>query len=456
MTVHIVGGGLAGLSAALELAEAGRPVTLYEAGPACGGRARSYEDRQLGCRLDNGNHLLLSANRTVFDFLDRIGARDTLVGPGAPIFPFHDLEAGQGWTVSLSRGRVPWWVLDRRRRVPGMRLRELGALLRLLRAGPETTIADCMAPGALAERLMIPLAVSVLNTRPEEASARLMGNVMRESMARGGAACVPWFPRDGLSESLVDPALARLRALGATIRTGCRVTSLGMADGRVDRLTLPGGDASVGADDQVILAVPAQGVRELAGAALPNLRVPDRFESILNLHYRVDVLDRLTGDLARARFVGVVGGVAEWVFAKPGILSVTVSAANHLADRSQDELAATVWGEVRAVVSPWLAGGVPLPEAPPPCRVVREKRATFAATPAQDRLRPECRTAVPNLLLAGDWVANGLPATIEGAMRSGLAAARILLSDRAAPAAARRRGSGRRNSPSSLTRASAG
>ncbi len=427
-TVHIIGGGLAGLSAALELAEAGRPVTIYEAGPACGGRARSYEDRQLGCRLDNGNHLLLSANRTVFDFLDRVGARDTLVGPGAPVFPFHDLAAGRGWTVRLSRGRVPWWVLSRRRRVPGMRLSELGALLRLLRAGPDTTVADCMRPGALAERLMIPLAVSVLNTRPEVASARLMGNVMRESMARGGAACVPWFPRDGLSESLVDPALARLRALGATVRTGCRVTGLALVHGRVGALRLPAGAVELADGDQVVLAVPAAGVRDLAGEALPDLRVPDRFESILNLHYRAGVLDRLTGDLARARFVGVVGGVAEWVFVKPGILSVTVSAANHLADRGGDELAATVWREVRAVVSPWL-GGAALPEAVPPCRVVREKRATFAATPAQDRLRPECRTAVPNLLLAGDWVATGLPATIEGAMRSGLAAARILLSD---------------------------
>ena len=436
-TVHIVGGGLAGLSAALELAEAGHAVLIHEAGPACGGRARSYEDRQLGCRLDNGNHLLLSANRTVFDFLRRIGAADTLVGPGTPMFPFHDLRAGQSWTVRLSAGRLPWWVLRRRHRVPGMRLRELGSVLRLLRAGPDTTVGDCMRPGALADRLM------------------------RESMARGGGACVPWFPRDGLSESLVDPALARLRALGATIRTGSRVTGLGMAGGRVDALLLSGGGAvRLAPRDGVILAVPAQAVRDIAGAALPALRVPDRFESILNLHYRADALHALTGDLARARFVGVVGGIAEWVFVKPGILSVTVSAANHLADRDGDELAATVWGEVRAAVSPWLRGDASLPESVPPYRVVREKRATFAATAAQDRMRPASRTAVPNLLLAGDWVATGLPATIEGAMRSGLAAARILLSDRTRsvgyPARPAVGNAGATAPLPSLTRASAG
>ncbi len=426
--VHVVGGGLAGLAAALALTGAGRAVVLYEAGPACGGRARSYDDRQLGCRLDNGNHLLLSANRTVFDYLDQTGARDTLVGPGAPVFPFHDLSAGLGWTLRLSRGRLPWWVLDRKRRVPGMRLSELGGLVRLMRAGPETTVAQCLRPGALADRLMIPLAVSALNTRPESGSAALMGRVMRESMAKGGAACIPWFPRDGLSESLVDPALSTLRARGAEIRTGCRVAGLEMQGSRVGAMLLPDGRRALPPGDQVVLALPAHSVRDVAAAVLPELRVPDAFESILNLHFRADLLGRLTGDLALARFAGVVGGLTEWVFVKEGILSVTVSAANHLAERPQEQLAAAIWAELRAVVLPYVPPGeqARLPEAMPAYRCVREKRATFAATPAQERLRPECRTRIANLVLAGDWTATGLPATIEGAMRSGLAAARAL------------------------------
>ena len=440
-TVHVIGGGLAGLSAALALAEGGRRVVVYEAGPACGGRARSYHDRHLGCRLDNGNHLLLSANRTVFDYLDRIGARDSLVGPGEPIFPFHDLAAGLGWTLRLSAGRVPWWVLARGRRVPGMRLGELAGLVRLMRAGPDAVVADCLRPGALADRLMVPLAVSVLNTRPGQGSAALMGRVMRESMAKGGSACIPWFPREGLSETLVDPALARLDALGTVLRTGARVVGLGMAKKRVDRLRLSGGEVALGAGDAVVLALPAQSVRDVAAEALPGLVVPDAFESILNLHYRAEVDGHLSGALAQARFAGVVGGLTEWVFVKPGILSVTVSAANHLAGEAPDALAATIWQELRAVVGPFLRPDAPagsLPEVPPPHRVVREKRATFAATPAQERLRPECRTAVANLVLAGDWTATGLPATIEGAMRSGVAAARALSPPSGPPASGSR------------------
>jgi hydroxysqualene dehydroxylase len=423
--VHVIGGGLAGLSAALDLAEAGRRVRLYEAGPACGGRARSYEDRQLGCRIDNGNHLLLSANHATFGYLDRIGARHSLAGPGEPIFPFADLKAGLRWTLRLSRGRIPWWVLDPSRRVPGMRLRELVSLVRMLRARGETTVSDCLLPGALADRLLIPLSIAVLNTQPDRGSAALMASMMRESLARGGAACLPWFPAQGLSESLVDPALVRLRALGAEIRTGCRVSALRAQAGSLRALELADGECPLGPLDQVVLAVPAPVAAELADGVLLGFAAPDQFESIVNLHYRITLGDRLAGNLARAGFIGIVGGAAEWAFIKSEVVSVTISAANHLSGRDNEALAAQVWAELRRALSPSLRPGAALPDAMPPWRVLREKRATFAATVQQEALRPGCRTALKNLTVAGDWTATGLPATIEGAIRSGSTAAKV-------------------------------
>ncbi len=122
--VHVVGAGLAGLAAALDLAEAGVAVTVHEAGPAAGGRCRSYMDRELGVRLDNGNHLLLSGNAATWRFLDRVGARGTMGGPGRPLFPFVDVSTGERWTVRPNAGRLPWWVLSPRRRVPGTRARD--------------------------------------------------------------------------------------------------------------------------------------------------------------------------------------------------------------------------------------------------------------------------------------------------------------------------------------------
>jgi phytoene dehydrogenase-like protein len=110
--VHVVGAGLAGLAAAVSLAAAGRQVTVYEAGPAAGGRCRSYLDRNLGRRIDNGNHLVLSGNRAIADYLAQIGAADSLTGPALPCFPFVDLADGARWVVAPNLGRLPWWTLS--------------------------------------------------------------------------------------------------------------------------------------------------------------------------------------------------------------------------------------------------------------------------------------------------------------------------------------------------------
>ena len=230
-----------------------------------------------------------------------------------------------------------------------------------------------------------------------------------ESLALGGSACIPAFPRDGLSESFIDPAVAWLASRGADVLLGRRIGSLGFAAGRATAV----GDRPVANDEAVVLAAPAAA----AAALVPGLVVPDRFEAILNVHFRCDA------DPGEAGFTGLIGGTAEWVFVKPGVVSVTISAGNRRVDAPADVLAAEVWRDVRAVLR--LPDAVP--GTMPPWRVVKEKRATFAATPEQDRRRPPARTRWPNLVLAGDWTATGLPATIEGAIRSGCNAASTLM-----------------------------
>ena len=403
--VHIVGAGLAGLAAALSLVERGVGVTLHEAGPAAGGRCRSYFDRELGCRIDNGNHLLLSGNTAAFAFLDQVGSRDTMAGPSSPAFPFMDLATGERWVVRPNRGRIPLWIFDKRRRVPGTHLSEYLQLLALRRAGPNATVADTLRPGPLFHRLLEPLAVAALNTPPETGSARLLNAIMVESLAAGGSACIPAFPREGLSESFIDPAVAWLQARGATLRLSSRVASLRTEHGAATAL----GDIELAADEAVILAVPAP----VAANLLPGTTGPDQFEAILNVHYKLDLPPDAIPE--RAGFMGLVGSLAEWVFVKPGVVSVTISAANRRAAMNPVAVAQQVWQELRTALH--------LPEPIPVWRVLREKRATFAATPDQDRKRPPSRTGLSNLVLAGDWTATGLPATIEGAIRSGRRAA---------------------------------
>lgn len=422
--LHIIGGGMAGLAAAVEVAGSGRHVIVHEAGRACGGRARSYDDKQLGCRIDNGNHLFLSANKTLFRYLGLTGALDTLAGPKAPIFPFVDLEEDARWTLDLSRGRLPWWVFQPHRRVPDMRLPDLRSLYALMQAGPDTTVDDCLLPGALARRLLEPLAISALNTDCATGSAALMGAVIKQSLSLGGAACIPFHARDGLSETFVDPALAHLRAVRAEIRTQSRMTGIETAQGRATALHTAEGPITLDAEDHVIVATPAPVTRSLLENHLHGLVTPTAFESILNLHFRLDTPPQPTGSFARCGFIGVIGGIAEWVFLRGSVLSVTVSAANRHAEREPEDLARAIWREVRRTCDPTLL--TPLPATPAEQRIVWEKRATFAATPEQNRLRPGPATALANLALAGDWTNTGLPATLEGAMRSGILAVHAL------------------------------
>jgi squalene-associated FAD-dependent desaturase len=408
--VHVIGAGLAGLSAAMALVEAGRAVTIYESGPAAGGRCRSYFDRELGCRIDNGNHLLLSGNAAAMRYLARIGASDSLVGPATPVFPFIDRADGARWVLRLDAGRIPFWIFDPARRVPGTGWRDYLALLRLRSA--RGTVAEALGgAGPLYRRLLEPLAIAALNTAPDEALASLMQAVVAQTLGAGGAACRPLVPREGLSESFIDPAIDWLRARGADVRLGRRMQSLERAGDHICVLHCTDGPVPLAAGDGVVLAVPAP----VAAGLLPGLTVPDAFEAILNLHYLAEA------PAGEAPFVGVVGGLAEWVFIKPGIVSVTISAANRLADVPAEVLAAQVWEDVRAACPT-------LPEAMPGLRVVREKRATFAATAMQQKRRPAVDGAgLANLALAGDWTATGLPSTIEGSIRSGETAATFLL-----------------------------
>ncbi len=408
--VHIIGGGLAGLSAGVALAQAGRCVRVYEAGPTAGGRCRSYFDRELDCRIDNGNHLILSGNHATMAYLSAIGARSTMRDPGSAKFPFIDLTTGARWTIAPGAGRIPWWVMRPSRRVPETKITDYLQILALRKAGQDATVADLLdRPGALYAKLLEPFAVAALNTPPSEALARLLGAVVDETLLAGGTACVPLFPRTDLSASLIDPAVAFLQAHGGEVQTGCLVAAINSEAGRVTSLATTTGAIDLAPDDAVVLAAPPW----IVAGLLPGLATPDAFQAILNVHFRLQI------DPGPVGFIGVIGGMAEWVFIKRDVVSITISAANRYVDLPASEIAARVWPDVQKVLD--------LDQPMPPVRVVKERRATFAATAAQEARRPGPRSAFANLVLAGDWTATGLPATIEGAIRSGQTAAKLVL-----------------------------
>jgi squalene-associated FAD-dependent desaturase len=407
--IHIIGAGLAGLSAAVRLAARGRTVSVYEATSQAGGRCRSFHDPALDMVIDNGNHLVLSGNAAAMSFLDTIGSRDRLRGPATASFPFFDLASGERWTLRANDGPIPWWVLDRHRRVPGTRAWDYVSMLQLLRAPLGATVGDVFeCSGTLYDRLIGPFLLAALNTEPPQASAALAAAVIRETLAAGGRNYHPLIAQDGLSAAFIDPALQFIEAHGGHVAFGQRLRAFGFDGRRVAALDFGDTAVALDNDDPVILAVPPAA----AAALLPQLRVPTEFRAIVNAHFK---LDRPS---AAPPITGVINGTVEWLFAFPDRLSVTISSADRLLDTPREELAVKIWAEVANI-----AGVAP---ALPPWQIVRERRATFAALPHQNAIRPAARTNWRNLVLAGDWTATGLPATIEGAIRSGFRAAELI------------------------------
>ena len=337
-TVHVIGAGMAGISCAVELVKARQRVVLWEAAAQAGGRCRSFHDATLDRTIDNGNHLILGANPAVFAYLETIGARDGLVGQERAAFPFVDLRTGERWTVRPNAGPVPWWIMAPSRRVPGSRARHYLAGLALARAREGDTAAERLrGSGPLLEKLWEPLTVAVLNASVEEASARLLWPVVRLTFGQGEAACRAYLTRDGLGPNLVAPGVRYVEQGGGRLHCNRRLRAI-HHDGRaVTGLDIAGAssgddDAAFAPGDVAVLAVTPQVCTQL----MPEIPAPLETRPIVNAHFRLDRPVPMPGCSA---ILGVVGGTAQWIFARGDIASVTVSAASALAERPAAEVA---------------------------------------------------------------------------------------------------------------------
>jgi squalene-associated FAD-dependent desaturase len=407
--VHIVGAGISGLSAAVALADQGWLVHVHEATLQAGGRCRSYFDGATGLVIDNGNHLMLSGNRHALAYARRIGGEQGLAGPDSARFPFVDLQNGRRWQLDLGAGRWPGWLFDASRRVPDTGISDYLKLSPLIWAKTSDRIEGLVpCEGPLYRGLMQPLLLAALNVDPPEGSAGLAGAIIRETLLVGGGACRPLIARDGLSSVLVEPAISYLAARAGHLHLGHELRAIRFDADRAVGLDFGTDSVTLSDQDAVIVATPPRS----AAGLLPGLQTPNQFRAIVNAHFRI------TPPADCPPLTGVVGGLVEWLFAFPQRLSVTISNADRLVNEPREKLAQMIWDEVCKIAG--IAGDLP------PWQIVRERRATFAATPEQNARRPGTKTAWRNVALAGDWTDTGLPATIEGSIRSGDRAADLI------------------------------
>ena len=414
MTIHIIGAGLSGLACAVRLIEAGQQVIIYEMAHYAGGRCRSFYDSKLERYLDNGTHLILSANTQTLKYIDHLNCTRSFTVVTPAVFPFLDLKSGEQWTLQPNGGPLPWWLIFSKRRVAGSHLIDYLSVYHLWKVregGSGLSVADCLA-GPLMPRLWKPLTEAILNTEPEIASAALFARVIRNSLMRGERACRPYIAHHGLGSALIEPAIRHIMAACGVLRFRSRLRAVSSCE---ENLHLPFETETIETKkgDNVVLALPPWSLSML----WPGLPLPTAFRGIVNVHYRLEKPVQLPGGRC---FLGVVGGLAQWLFVRGDVLSVTVSAANHnLVTQESTVLAQRVWSDCATILKLSRTKR-------PPARVIKERRATLAQTFAEDN-KTVPFPPLAGLVFAGDWTDPSLPNTIESAISSGVRAASQVL-----------------------------
>jgi squalene-associated FAD-dependent desaturase len=405
--IYVIGAGLSGLSAAVGLAANGVPVQVVEAAPTAGGRCRSYYDSQLGITVDNGNHLILSGNSSTRKYLSTIGAEHNFIGPAEAEYAFHEIPSGKSWKVRPNNGLIPWWIFDRSRRVPDTHGRDYLSFVPLIGSGSRTSAELRRRDSVLWRRMLRPVLLATLNSEPEEAAPQLIAVILLGTLGRGGKACRPRIASPTLSAAFVDPAVRFIESNGGAVHFGKRLLRIGFENGQIRELEFLERKQAVLPGDAVILAVPAWTAKSL----VPGIAAPTDHRAIVSTHFA------LPPPAGAPVITGIIGGTAEWIFCFPDRISVTISNADRLLDQDRNEIATLCWQDV--------VQSLGVKHDMPSWQVIKERRATFAATPEQEKKRSGPVTSWPNLFVAGDWTSTGLPATIEGAIRSGRHAGRL-------------------------------
>lgn len=391
MTLHVIGGGIAGLAAAVDATLHGQRVALYEAAARLGGRCASFFDRRLGVTIDNGTHVVVGANTATLRYLTVIGALGTLIPEPSGRILMRDLRSDQCFPAT---SRLGW--------------RDTLAILRLATAPAAMTAARALSSSRAVPTFWQPLATAALNTPLMQADARLLWRTARRMFGSSRHGPTPLIAATSLAATYVDPAAKWLSAHGAELHMARPLTSIRIQNRRISALVFDDGEVALEPQDAVIFAVPFW-----SPLLSPMGFDGSGFEAspIVNIAYVDDELPD-----GPTSFVGLIGGVGQWLLRRGRTATVTVSAADELIGRSAATIAAVVWREI--------AGFLDRPlNRLPPFRVVKERRATLRHTAAVQMRRPGLQTPLANLVLAGDWVSPELPCTIESAALSGFAAA---------------------------------
>jgi len=418
--VVIIGGGWAGIAAAIHLTNHHIPVTLVEAAEQLGGRVRMVMFDDLP--VDNGQHIALGAYRNFLELLTIIGVEERFV---LSRLPLSLTVKGNDGTVSLTAPKLPapFHLLIAFLKAEGLtasdKLKTMANWLRLIgsEAYSDMTVTELLRCTGQSEKvthyLWNPLCIAAMNTHPDIASARVFQRVLKDAFMRRRADSDILLPRYDLGRVLPQPAMDWFASKGVNVITGRRVKIIETDNNQVTGVSL---DNMTIATNQVVIATGPSACASLI-ESIDSLQPVHKAISQLKYEPIATVfLKYKKAVLLNPTMLGLADNVTQWIFDRritshPKMVAAVISADGEHARMSKDELTQIVINDIQAQT--------PLRDEPVDSMVIREKRATFSATPEAETLRPDNKTDLAGCWLAGDYTSTGYPATLEGAIISG-------------------------------------
>ncbi len=418
----VIGGGLAGLSAAVYLAGKNIKVTLIESSPKLGGRAYSFLHPSFEQYVDNGQHIMTGCYRHTFDFLKKINAINEVETQNEMRVPFVK-EGGEEFLLNAGSFFYPLNLTSAILRYRALSLRERFSVLRFFindiifnaHISKDITVAEWLKRGGQGkeeiECLWEILAVGTLNASMQKTSASLFRDILRELFLTGSESSKIVMPKNSLSHTFVFNAIRFIEENGGEVLTSVKADKIIHDGRRVNSILTNRGD--IKDFDYVISAVPLRAFKRLVFEPFtPQFNLPALEDSsILSLHIKLE------SNPFKEPFYGFIGSEIHWLFNKGSYITLVTSSADKLTELDNDSIIRKFCFEIQKYFHYF--NTVKILDF----LVVREKNATFIPASASNLERKNIFSPLTNFVLAGDWVDTKLPATIEGAIKSGRGAA---------------------------------